>query len=93
MNIEQIGKINEKAKMYIKDEELGILDIKETIENINRNYETDNVNKLEEIEIELNNSLKKINKNHNTDIYIIEKNINKYKEISKKTENIFKDII
>ena len=92
INIEQLGKINEKLKLYIKDEELEIADIKSILNSINYNYDTDNAKKIEEVQLELTNKLKIINKNHNTDIFIIEKNIDLYKEINKNTEKIFKDL-
>ena len=93
MNIEQLGKINEKIKIYTIDEELEFSNIKSILDIINCNYHTDNKIKLEEIELELMNKLKKINKNHNTNILIIGKNINKYKEINQSTEKIFKDLM
>ena len=92
MNIEQLGKINEKLKLYVRDEELEFSDIRRTLNDINYNYDTDNTKKIEELELELINKLKIINKNHNTDIFIIESNINTYKELNKNTEKIFKDL-
>lgn len=93
MNVEQLGKINEKLKLYIRDEEIDFSNIKSILESINYNYDTGNVVKLEELEVELINKLKKINKNHNTDMLVIEKNINKYKELNQNTEKIFNDLM
>lgn len=93
MNIEQLGKVNERIKIYTTDEELQFSSIKSVLNNINYNYDTDNTIKLEELEEELINKLKKINKNHNTDMLIIDKNINKYKELNQNTEKIFKKLM
>ena len=93
MNIEQLGKVNERIKIYATDEELQFSSIKSVLNNINYNYDTDNTIKLEELEEELINKLKKINKNHNTDMLIIDKNINKYKELNQNTEKIFKNLM
>ena len=93
MNIEQLGKVNERIKIYATDEELQFSSIKSVLNNINYNYDTDNTIKLEELDEELINKLKKINKNHNTDMLIIDKNINKYKELNKNTEKIFKNLM
>ena len=75
MNIEQLGKVNERIKIYATDEELQFSSIKSVLNNINYNYDTDNTIKLEELDEELINKLKKINKNHNLDMLIIDKNI------------------
>lgn len=93
MNIEQLGKVNERIKIYATDEELQFSSIKSVLNNINYNYDTENTIKLEELEEELINKLKKINKNHNTDMLIIDKNINKYKELKQNTEKIFKNLM
>lgn len=93
MNIEQLGKVNERIKIYATDEELEFYNIKSVLNNINYNYDTDNTIKLEELDEELINKLKKINKNHNLDMLIIDKNINKYKELNQNTEKIFKDLM
>jgi len=93
MNIEQLGKVNERIKIYATDEELQFSSIKSVLNNINYNYDTDNTIKLEELDEELINKLKKINKNHNTDMLIIDKNINKYKELNQNTEKIFKNLM
>ena len=93
MNIEQLGKVNERIKIYTTDEELQFSSIKSVLDNINYNYDTNNTIKLEEIEEELTNKLKKINKNHSTDRLIIDKNINKYKELNQNTEKIFKNLM
>ena len=93
MNIEQLGKVNERIKIYTTDEELQFSSIKSVLNNINYNYDTNNTIKLEELEEELINKLKKINKNHNTDMFIIDKNINKYKELNQNTEKIFKNLM
>ena len=55
MNIEPLGKINEKLKLYVRDEELEFSDIRRTLNDINYNYDTDNTIKLEEIEERLKN--------------------------------------
>ena len=93
MNIEQLGKVNERIKIYTTEEEIQISNINAILNNINYNYATDNTIKLEELQVELMNKIKKINKNHNTNILIINKNINKYKEASQSTEKIFKNLI
>lgn len=93
MNIEQLRKVNERVKIYATDEELQFSSIKSVLNNINYNYDTDNTIKLEELVEELINKLKKINKNHNTDMLIIDKNINKYKELKQNTEKIFKNLM
>ena len=93
INIEQLGKVNERIKIYTTDEELQFSSIKSVLNNINYNYDTDNTIKLEELDEELINKLKKINKNHNLDMLIIDKNINKYKELNQNTEKIFKNLI
>jgi len=93
MNIEQLGKVNERIKIYATDEELQFSSIKSVLNNINYNYDTDNTIKLEELDEELINKLKKINKNHNLDMLIIDKNINKYKELNQNTEKIFKNLM
>ena len=93
MNIEQLGKVNERVKIYTTDEELQFSSIKSVLNNINYNYDTDNTIKLEELDEELINKLKKINKNHNLDMLIIDKNINKYKELNQNTEKIFKNLM
>lgn len=93
MNIEQLGKVNERIKIYTTDEELQFSSIKSVLNNINYNYDTDNTIKLEELDEELINKLKKINKNHNLDMLIIDKNINKYKELNQNTEKIFKNLM
>ena len=93
MNIEQLGKVNERIKIYATDEELQFSSIKSVLNNINYNYDTDNTIKLEELDEELINKLKKINKNHNIDMLIIDKNINKYKELNQNTEKIFKNLM
>ena len=93
MNIEQLGKVNERIKIYTTDEELQFSSIKSVLNNINYNYDTDNTIKLEELDEELINKLKKINKNHNLDMLIIDKNINKYKELNQNTEKIFKKLM
>ena len=93
MNIEQLGKVNERMKIYATDEELQFSSIKSVLNNINYNYDTDNTIKLEELDEELINKLKKINKNHNLDMLIIDKNINKYKELNQNTEKIFKNLM
>lgn len=93
MNIEQLGKVNERIKIYATDEELQFSSIKSVLNNINYNYDTDNTIKLEELDEELINKLKKINKNHNLDMLIIDKNINKYKELNQNIEKIFKNLM
>ena len=93
MNIEQLGKVNERIKIYATDEELQFSSIKSVLNNINYNYDTDNTIKLEELDEELINKLKKINKNHNLDMLIIDKNVNKYKELNQNTEKIFKNLM
>ena len=93
MNIEQLEKVNERIKIYATDEELQFSSIKSVLNNINYNYDTDNTIKLEELDEELINKLKKINKNHNLDMLIIDKNINKYKELNQNTEKIFKNLM
>ena len=93
MNIEQLGKVNERIKIYTTDEELQFYTIKSVLDNINYNYDTDNTIKLEELDEELINKLKKINKNHNIDMLVIDKNINKYKELNQNTEKIFKNLM
>ena len=93
INIEQLGKVNERVKIYTTDEELQFSSIKSVLNNINYNYDTDNTIKLEELDEELINKLKKINKNHNLDMLIIDKNINKYKELNQNTEKIFKNLM
>ena len=93
MNIEQLEKVNERIKIHATEEELQFSSIKSVLNNINYNYDTDNTIKLEELDEELINKLKKINKNHNIDMLIIDKNINKYKELNQNTEKIFKKLI
>ena len=93
INIEQLGKVNERVKIYTTDEELQFSSIKSVLNNINYNYDTDNTIKLEELDEELINKLKKINKNNNLDMLIIDKNINKYKELNQNTEKIFKNLM
>ena len=61
--------------------------------NSYQSYDIESKNaSVEELELELINKLKIINKNHNTDIFIIESNINSYKELNKNTDKIFKDL-
>ena len=93
MNIEQLEKVNERIKIHATDEELQFSSIKSVLDNINYNYDTENTIKLEELDEELINKLKKINKNHNIDMLIIDKNINKYKELNQNTEKIFKKLM
>jgi len=93
INVEELSKINEKIKIYKSEEELNFSNIKEVLENINYNYETNNTKKLTELENGLINKINTINNNHRSNIEIIEKNIDKYKKINQETEKIFYDLL
>lgn len=88
INIEELNKNKEKAIIYQKEEKLNFSNIKIVFENINCHYQTKNTTKLTELEKELTKKLDIIKNNHQNNITIIEKNINKYKEMNRKTEKI-----
>ena len=92
INIEELNKNKEKARIYQTEEELNFNNIKEVLENKNYYYNTKNNKKLSEIENELINKLNVIKNMHQTNIAVIEKIINKYKDINQKTEKIFDDL-
>ena len=92
INIEELNKNKEKARIYQTEEELNFNNIKEVLENKNYCYNTKNNKKLSEIENELINKLNVIKNMHQTNIAVIEKIINKYKDINQKTEKIFDNL-
>lgn len=92
IDINNLINANDKIKMYKSEEDIIFSEINKNFENIKYSYNTSNLENILKIENELLLKFSTISKIHNNNVTVINKNILKYIELSKKTVNIFENI-
>ena len=88
MNENEIVLINDKLKLFKKEEDLSIEAIDNIYIEINNNYKTNNTDKLYLLESEVLNNLNDISRIHNDNIYVLDKKREQYLELKKKNITI-----
>ena len=88
MNENEIVLINDKLKLFKKEEDLSIEAIDNIYIEINNNYKTNNTDKLYLLESEVLNNLNVISRIHNDNIYVLDKKREQYLELKKKNITI-----
>ncbi len=92
LNDVEIEKSIKKITMYKEKEDLILDDLKSIFKNINYNYNCNNKDNLESKENDIINKTKTMAKNHSNNILIFQKNLQKYKDTSKKVAKMFDNI-
>ena len=92
INVLELSKCLEKVKYYNREENINFDNIIRKIEELNKEYITNNYNKLDELKNNINNKFNIIKINHYNNEIILNKNINITLETSKKVDNIFSNI-
>ena len=93
LDIDEIDKTIDKLDLEIREEKLNYDDIKNSLENMNLYYKTNNTAKLSDITFALNNKLNTILKIHDNNIYVLRKNLEMYISTKDKVAKMFDDII
>lgn len=92
LNAEEIQKSIGKIKMYRNQENLILDEIKANLKNIGYIYNSSNTDSLEMKKNEIYKKMNTINKIHYNNSLVLQKNILKYKDTSKKVKKIFDNI-
>lgn len=93
LDINEIDKTIDKLELEVREEKLNCDDIKNSLENMNLFYKTNNTTKLSNIVFTLNNKLNTISKIHDNNIYVLRKNLEMYISTKDKVAKMFDDII
>lgn len=92
INILELSRSLEKIKFYNREENINFNNLIKKIEETNKEYISNNYNKLDELKNIINNKFNTIKTNHYNNEIILNKNINITLETSKKVDNIFSNI-
>lgn len=92
LNEEEIQKSIGKIEMYRNQENLILDEIKANFKNIGYIYNSSNTDSLEMKKNEIYKKMNTINKIHYNNSLVLQKNILKYKDTSKKVKKIFDNI-
>ena len=88
----ELNNLLEKINMYNKEEIIIFNNINKQLKIIKSYYETENKNKLEDIELQMKDKFKTITNIYNSKIKTITNTIADYQNTVKIVENIFKHI-
>lgn len=86
INYEELDIIIKKVEMYLREENIILTELQKTFEEILFFYKSNNSNKINEIQEELDHKFPIIQKNHQTSITFLKDKINTYKQTIKKNE-------
>ena len=92
MDVEEISKINNILKMYIREEQLTANDILNKNNRIINYYRTKNSDRISNLNDELHNNFSIINRVHNNNIIVFNKTKESYIDDAKKTVKSFKEL-
>lgn len=92
MNEVEIDNRIKKIIMYKKSESIVFDKIKSNFKNMKNYYISTNQDNIEKKLFDLENKIKKVENNHNTFINILNKNLTKYHNATKRVENMFDKI-
>ena len=89
---EQLYKSISKIKMYKEEQDLTLENISETFKKLNYLYLTGNSEDLKNKMFSIQNNNSNVMKNNNSNIFVLEKNISKYSDLSDLSNRIFNSI-
>lgn len=92
LNSNELNNELEKIYMYKTEESIFFDKIISSLNQMTNLYVTNNSDSLNNLNFEMVEKLKIVNNIHNNYITVINKNLVKYEEVSKKVENILSDI-
>lgn len=93
LNDELLKKSIEKIKIYQTDENNQLSNIKRIIDGIGYNYKSTNTNKIEELNLLISTKFNTMRNIHSNNIYVLNHNIDKYRNVRVQVENKFNNIV
>lgn len=91
MDEEQLLIKLKKLEMYQREEDIAYDEMKYTIKEMNQCYHSKNKDRFEQIYTELKQKFMVINRIHQNNIFVLQKNLEKYRNTKFKVENILND--
>ena len=92
MNEEELDNIIKKISMYKKSESIILDKIKSNFKSLKNYYISQNQENINKTFFEIEKKTKVVENNHNSFITVLDKNLAKYKNTSKKVADMFDNI-
>lgn len=83
----------QKIGLLKKQEDINFEALAMSLKEMNTMYKTSQTSTLSSIQEEVKRSLEKIKSLHNNNIFVLQKNLDKYRELKKATEKRFDELI
>lgn len=88
---ENLQKSINKISLLAEEEQKKLQEIIQQLENINKDYQTNNTTDLDLTKIDINNKKKLLINNRKKYIYILQNTINSYEQAAEQSIKIFKE--